>query len=102
MHRHIAVLLMTAVFSLTMHVGVYHIPVVDSDHAQEQDHGHTDSDTCIAGLVHAQLSVEQATPTVAWLLVGIVSPLIETNFQNGLELLHTGRAPPCANTTITV
>jgi hypothetical protein len=100
LHKHITVLLMMAVFSLTMHVGVYHVPDVDSDHAQEQ--GHTDSETCIAGLAHVQLSIKPSVPSITWLLVGIISPAVETAYQYGVELPHAGRAPPQVNTSITI
>jgi hypothetical protein len=101
MHKHIAVLLMMAIFSLITHVGVYHIPYTDSDHTQKEDHGHTDSDTCIAGLIHVQLSLEQSAPPISWLLIGFLSSLIEKTRQYGIELLHTGRAPPSVSTAIT-
>jgi hypothetical protein len=101
--RHIAVLLMLAVFSLTMHVGVYHVPSADNDHATEHEHGkeHADSDTCIAGLAHVQLTITQSAPPVIWHLLGVVAVEASSSYFKGVELPHVGRAPPRDTTYIT-
>ncbi len=101
LHRHIAVVLLLAVFSLTTHAAVYHGPDTMDDHAQEQGHGHADSDTCIAGLTHAQLSFGQVVPTVTLVPIAMVPILMDDNTVQDVASVNPGRAPPSVNTSVT-
>jgi len=100
-HKHIAVLLLLAVFSLMTHAGVYHGPDTVDDHAQEQEHGHVDSDTCIAGLAHAQVSVEPQAPIVEWFQVAILPAIDKGGYTQEVRSVNPGRAPPAINNAIT-
>ncbi len=94
LHKHIAVLLVLAVFGLMMHVGVYHgLDVVD-DYAQEQEHDHVDSDTCVASLAHAQVSVGQQTPMVEWFHIAILPAIDLVGYRQEVRSVNPGRAPP--------
>lgn len=96
LRRHISVLLMMAVFSLMLHVGVYHAPEIHDDHVHEHadDDTHPDSETCIAGLAHAQMGIVQHAPVVTWVQVAVVS--IGTDSRGYTRSLTdiSGRAPP--------
>lgn len=96
LRRHISVLLMMAVFSLMLHVGAYHAPEIHDDHAHEhpEKSSHPDSETCIAGLAHAQLGIAQHAPVVTWIQVAIISA--ETDSRGYTRSLTdiSGRAPP--------
>lgn len=100
LHKHITVLLVAAVCSLMTHVGVYHGPDVVDGHAQEQSSGHTDFDTCIAGLSHAQPSIKFDAPTVSWIQIAVVPPLINGRYFRGVLSGNAGRAPPYVTTSI--
>jgi hypothetical protein len=101
LNRHITTLLLLAVFSLMTHAGVYHGPGSVDGHAQEQESGHVDSDTCIAGLAHAQPTFEQPTPSVIWVQEAVLTPFVEGNRHQDAHPIRLGRAPPVINTTIT-
>jgi len=101
LHKHIAVLLVLAVFSLMTHTSVYHGPDAVDDHAKEQEHGHIDSDTCIAGLAHAQVSFEPQTPIVEWFQVAILPAVDMVGYRQEARSVNPGRAPPSSNTAIT-
>lgn len=94
--QHISLLLILGVLSLMMHVGVYHAPEIHDDHTHENagNSTHPDSETCIAGLVHVQLGVEQHAPIVTWIRVAVISQLAES--QGYIRSLTdiSGRAPP--------
>jgi len=103
LHKHIAVLLLLAVFSLMSHAGVYHHgPDAVDDHAQEQEHGHADSDTCIAGLAHAQVSFEPQTPMVEWFRVAMLPAIDKVGYIREAQSVNPGRAPPMVTTAITI
>lgn len=89
-------LLILGVFSLMAHVGVYHAPEVHDGHAHENagNNTHPDSETCIAGLVHAQLGVEQHAPVVTWIRVAVISLLAESQGYTRSLTDISGRAPP--------
>jgi hypothetical protein len=109
LHKHIAVVLLLAVFSLTTHAAIFHGSGVVDDHAQEQEqgqeqeqeHSHDDSETCIAGLAHAQLSYELHAPLLALYQVAVLP--INGGVVNIPESLsvNPGRAPPAVSTSIT-
>jgi hypothetical protein len=101
LRRHIATVLILAVFSLMMHVGVYHGHESEESQAQEQDHGHISSDTCIAGLAHAQLSLELVAPTATWVPVAVVPSSTSENYHQNSPSKKFGRAPPSVNTAVT-
>lgn len=98
LRRHISVLLMLAIFSLMMHVGVYHAPEVHDDHvhehAEKSNHPGSDSEICIAGLTHAQPSIENQAPIVHWVQIGIVSTQSESRGYTRSLADISGRAPP--------
>ncbi len=111
LHKHIAVVLLLAVFSLTTHAAIFHGPGVVDDHAQEQgqeqgqeqeqEHSHDDSETCIAGLVHAHLSYEVHAPLLTLYQVAVLPINGSVVYIPEALSVNPGRAPPAASTSIT-
>ncbi len=96
LNRHIAVVLLMAVFSLTTHAAIYHGPETMDDHAQEQEHGHADSDTCIASLAHVQMSFGQVMPIATRSLVAVIPIQVLGDYVPDASTVILGRAPPCS------
>lgn len=105
LRAHIISFLIPSIFSLVMHVAVFHgssqtefssehHQTDSNDHPDHEESEHKDSDVCVAGLVHIDLSVAQVHLKVHWQSTEL-SPLapVQAKLQIAAPIF-SGRAPP--------
>jgi hypothetical protein len=98
-------LLIPSLFSLVMHVAVFHGSVQsefstsqhDDQSTHDHDHeesSHQDSDVCVAGLVHVNLVSSTVKLNAVWHLSEHLSLAIKEAMLQIASPVFSGRAPP--------